>query len=460
MKQNKQIDEHVSQLLKAHEATPALSSFDAVLARLQRKRRKRFFWIFFTGLGLCGSIYMAYYQVTQDKNAFAEKTVALQQAAAVKEELATLPKAGTKKQPVKNPEAVQKNLPALSQPAGNDSPANDQKRSLKETILKTGKEKTKAQEPVPGNDHALQSLPSAPAAANTTFEKQPAVITVKEQPVNSTPVKNDPVNNDQNLQSTLADETIHLNPVTPVFLFDSKETEAFNPLPLQPLANDSLNRKNKRPYKLYLGISFNPQIANYFAHKNPGLSSSATKLYLQSKKDQAKFRFTYGFGLRFGLVYKDKWEFLAGFGYQQYNYYEKSPPFSTIGINTGNGYNYNTHDPSIPDKDGFKTTLNYSSYSLDAARIIRLRSLIKINAGAGLQFNRLFESNYNTNNARRNVLTPHIKAGLIYDIAKNIQLQLCPDLYCSASSILNKNSVIRQNSYGIGLEGLLLFKIR
>ena len=438
MKQNKQIDEHVSRLLKEHEARPALSSFDAVLARLQKKRRKRLLWIFFTGLGLSGSIFLAYYSVTAGKNISSEKTITVQ---------------------YDRPTTGQPDVIALQKTIAETHAVNDQQASLKETLSKTGGEKNKAQSSVPGNARTSQIIPS-PAALSATFEKQTAPVPGSEQLFNAIPEKNNPVNERQNIQNASADGIVYLNAVTPVFISASPEIDAYKPLALRPLLNDSLNKKGKRPYKLYLGISINPQIANYSVHKNPAFSSSAYNAYLRSKKEQAKFRFTYGFGLRFGLVYKDKWEFLAGFGYQQYNYYEKSPPFSTIGAIPLNTYPYNTNNPLIPGKDGFKTTLNYSSYNLDAAKIITFKSLIKIKAGAGLQVNRLFGTGFNTANASITVLTPHIKAGAIYDITKKLQLQLCPDLYYSAGSVLNKNNAVRQNSYGIGLEGSLLFKIR
>jgi hypothetical protein len=52
----------------------------------------------------------------------------------------------------------------------------------------------------------------------------------------------------------------------------------------------------------------------------------------------------------------------------------------------------------------------------------------------------------------------NFKLGYVEDLGKRLQLQICPNLFCTPNSMFKKYSILGQRSVGAGLEFLLLYK--
>jgi len=156
-------------------------------------------------------------------------------------------------------------------------------------------------------------------------------------------------------------------------------------------------------------------------------------------------------------------------------------PVSTSTIPSLSGIPSFKADQSLPgiSKDGsYKSIYKYWDYSLDVNRLFTANKVFKIKVGIGIKAQQLrywsnklvaitadgdgnyyYRGGYSPS-LNKWLTTIQVKAGLIEDLNKTVQLQLCPLVYYSLNSMYKRDYLIKQKNYGVGLECLLLFKIR
>jgi hypothetical protein len=59
-----------------------------------------------------------------------------------------------------------------------------------------------------------------------------------------------------------------------------------------------------------------------------------------------------------------------------------------------------------------------------------------------------------------NLYFANVKLGFIEDIGRKVQLQACPTLFCAINSAYGSDYFVSQRPYGLGLECLLVYRLK
>ncbi len=264
-------------------------------------------------------------------------------------------------------------------------------------------------------------------------------------------------------------------PAISIFLpYDSNLADIGTPLTL-PSALDSL------PYipekiNFYIGLDGDPQLSSFVYLKNDRQNavynngSDFSSHYLNSRKKNNSFTFTYGFGIKAGVILHNKYELFAGFGIQKYTqneqlYYDSA---STIPPTVPNNNTYTF----AADKEIYSNHFNYYRYSLEANRIFRSSGKIRYKLGLVMYANQLKPSGsiivtspnvsyYNNSGAMYSswLYTAGVRSGAIANAGKRFQFQLCPTFFYSPSSIFKNDYLIKQKPFGFSVECVVLFRL-
>ncbi|WP_317896556.1 hypothetical protein [Aurantibacillus circumpalustris] len=460
MEDNEHIHKHLKDSMNEFLVQPKLNSFDAIIEKLEKKRRRIFLIFFYPGalLFTLGTLFFL--------NDFdISKTSLLTQ---------------------KNTDNEIKNGPLSKNLNAKSLIKNKPESNLKPTPTISNKKIAKA----PTQSVLLENK-------NTSSEKSSSISQKDQEVVSASEVNNKLIHevaketSQENLSQVILDEK------TFVEADKLQAMSAYLPAIERPLIiqdklvednfvvtnNDTL--KKKKHLKILIGLAFNPQLGTYHfqTNKNSAIGELYSEAYLNNKKKQNSFKFNYAWGLKAGVLIKDKWEILLGFGLQRYNQEEKIEPLLPTGpVPTVSGPkqfdSFNLYSAAaVKTGETYLNKYNYLDFSLEASKIFDYKSILKIKLGTGFHLQHLaFRKSssmiiidspsqfYYTNGFNSSInnwqYTINLKAGVIEDLTKKIQVQLCPNFFYSPSSMFNDEYAIKQKSYGFGLEASLLFKIR
>jgi hypothetical protein len=443
MENNDHIDKHIKRSLEDLTVHPKYSSFDEVMHKLRKKKRRRFFFIILLPGLLILSGFATWSLVPAKAPIYTVKPSALKSN--------TETKAETKN---RKSDATQKNN-SIEQ-RGSDP---EQKRDVIE------KEKTN-----PLKSQSIKQVPNVnPYNINDqnsfTQNKDSAGIIQKSGPALSEVVKEDLL---------LIDSLIkieELKPVSVLLPYDQSSID-IKTLLQESGYNNSKKDDEKDIPKFFIGLAFEPQLSSYIYSKNRNWEGDKTyqEEYVKHKWSENEIRFNYAYGIKTGMTLKEKWELQGGIGYQRFKYYETPMPGSTIAYAGNFGSQPLKNDPSLRYDRTYFTAFRYIWCTAEAAKYFTFANFIKLKAGVGIRMNYLWSTttlytssqsaflNPNRSDARKWVTSVNFKLGYVEDLGKRMQLQVCPNLFCTPGSMLSNRNAIKQRNVGAGLECLLLYK--
>jgi|GEM_PF-3353165 len=481
MEDNEHIDKHLKNSLDGYMVPPRITSFDDILLKMKKKRRRRFLIFFFPGLlFLIGGMFLVTnnFSHTKDLKEHDLLTVSGDRSA----NNATF----TEKPPAPGSASINGTTPRQNQASSVDqSPPLDPDKpdTQKKYPVMSGHSAHKM--PGPGNVNARIPLEEKKQEQIRSQKQEQAISVVNAIPQ---PIKPDTLDVDfLESKQLLLPQREMLREIVLMPLWE----------PVVTGGRDST--KKQKPLRFAIGLAFNPQLGSYHLQKNKNTwyDETSQDMYLKTKKEQNKGTFDYAFGLKMGMIVRDKWEILLGLGFQKYTQLEKITTLVLTPSTAGSGPSPNgtsgtpqvsaflAADPTFgdfPAEPGrtYRNEFRYWDYSLEVNRFFTLKNGLRTKLGLGLHSQRRtqFLSNgsqvvvvgensgfyisdgyINAWQIARSLSVIHLKAGLIEDLNKTIQVQFCPTLQYSLNSMYAKNYLIRQKSIGLGLECLLLFKI-
>jgi len=481
MEENEHINKHLKHSLDNYLVQPRISSFDEILKKMQKKKRRRFVIFFLSGLLLltgATSFYLLSYQPPSQDIADLQKQEELKTAAEKPANLNKRPKNETQSQTEK-PEN-ENSLPPTSPLSGlnENKPLTLASNNPRTNKIRAVENKT--------NNFPVTTNPSIESSIEPLQGYTPSKNGKEETVPENSDIVSEP------LQSE------HLTSFSLLLPINEKETDVLNESvrEIPDLTQNDSSKKEKNISFLF-GVYITPQEGSYQYAKNAKgdlYNSDFSGLYLKNKKEQNEFRFFYGLGIKTGIVISNKWEILAGIGYQRFSQEEvikrlTPVPGSTTTPTTSSsvlpivnsGANFDAAAASnflkATSSEGvYKSIYQYWDYSLEINRLFSFTKTIRLKAGAGFHARQFRRSSYlpiistrspdiydyTSPNAsvRKWMGTISVKAGLIKDLGKSIQMHFSPVLFYSPNSMFVRNYVIKQRSYSAGLECSLLFKLR
>jgi hypothetical protein len=451
MEDNYNIDEQLRRLMQGLEVQPDIRSFDAVIRKMERKKKRRAFILFlWAGLAmlLFAPLVFSWLSAHQRRSpSFIHKSgreqassITIGSAAALRPGAAILsrPRAGVSVSVTATaPDAGMHTLTAPEMTNKSIPPASRQKALPSAATITVKAEDDTATDWEPTITTANNSIPSP---AESLSGKEPGEHYLYLPPTTAS------------LADTLPEREAVLQLPLPY------------PLPLLPKPKSS---------EFYFGLSLNPQLGSFLVFKNPGSSPTDTafsNFLNQARKQQYHLRLQYAFGIKAGRIYREKYELFAGFGFQRLQGWED---------NTNSGRTYTT-SPAIPNTQlsnqaalPQEQVYRYSYLSVEAARLYRHRSF-KFRLAAGFQFNYALYSMraiewrslkpvlvkyYMGGTVARWHGLAHLKFGITRQIGK-MQVQLNPGVYCALNSVFYKKYILNQYPYGFQLEAVMLFHLK
>lgn len=478
-------DEQLRNALRDFEAIPDSGSFDAILEKMNRKKKRRFFIIFFlTGLialsGIALPLMFKFYESAKSTASTATQAVPLAQQEASTHTtihpLITSPDAGTSQ--ALAPSTKMTSFFEIPNPEAKADPADSREPYARDASISSVSSPEKKsgthihQQRFAVTGHTSESAQKTHATAGS--HKEAGTL----QHTSSGNSQDKAITKQQAHTETIADVMYMTMRQTPMPVDSSRQDVSAS---LVEAAYPALfiAPEKKNNFSFYLGVQASPQLTRFAFSKNPHRDPvyNTTGIdfpgfYLNTKKDQRNFNFSLPFGVKAGVQINKKYEVLAGFGIQNFSEKEKlyavSPttvtPTNTSGMIYNAGPSY-----SIPNENRFR----YLYYSLEANRLFQLSKAIGFKLGLGLSGNQLLNSNYvfavspntygQTLRGRENLspwlLTTKVKAGLIFNANRRFQLHISPGFFYAPTSVFQKAYVIRQKPYGVDVECLLLFRL-
>jgi len=462
MNTNYNIDDHLQNAMDNFEIQPRITSFDAVMKKLEKKRRRRFFMLFFFGacVGLLGFLVILNVPSRKVLTRDSEKHLPAKKIIVSKKEI-------TEKQKI------------LKKPATNEHVAsfqknNKTKQDKSDIAANSQKKPVRKNNPIPvavtplKNVMTVQSFQSLNSQAQT--DKNGSLVS-------------DSLNSKETPFVFLDQKLLSLPQVDSVYELTFPAAITF---PIEFAQKPDSLPKNKKRFKFMIGLNVNPQLSSYqfsenkhrdAIYDNNTTGGTFSKLYIENRKKQNSFKLNYAFGIKFGCSVDDKWELWLAAGIQRYTYSERLYALALKLSNTlvgPSGINFNAAPPSSYYENGFKSSFTYVSYCLDFNKIIKPNPFLKLKFGLGLKANNLLMANYiyvkspdvyySNNYTGRDYLslwmyTTNLNLGVIKDLSKRLQFRLSPGVFYSPSSMFSKNYVIKQKSFGLEVECLLVLKL-
>lgn len=447
------IDKHLKQSLEDYSVQPRITSFDAVLKKLEKRKKRRFLiWFLFPGIAILGGMLSLGSFHLFHPNNYPEQATRTSESTFI-------PLKTKASSPKKNTLPNKTNTQAISE-AIRSHRAPKKETTLVSSANKTKKQKREISVHLPMSTKNKMDSVVPPARV---LLKQPALFADADTLSELLPERLEP------MQLSLIAEVSDPDPILsgPELVLD--------------VANDSvISIKPKRKMKFLLGLDYTPQGSSYHYAKNRGYDDDGAQafpeLYRKNKKSQAGFDYNHSFGIKAGLLIKEKWELLFGFGYQRYAY--KEIPYQLGGTgNTQSLGSGNVGTAALSNAntvtDFHENKFSYFYYSCDASTYFKTKRFMKVKAGAGLQINQLHAVNtlfvaepnkYSVANkehapASKWMCNINVTMGFIQDLGNRAQFHLCPGFFYSPNSMFNHEYVIKQKAFGFNLECLLLFKL-
>ncbi len=456
MEEFEHMDQHLKRSLDGLSFQPKITSFDAVLKKLEkRKRRRFFFWWLIPGILVTGGV-LAYLGLTTSDEPlhtdFVPKAAALQHA---------------------------------------ETKVHSRTTNASETTLKTDGNKFTAQK---------QNITASPQATVVKNSRKNAVQLTNQ---NGQTKHSSPINLSSSVSSSTADflpelenagtkdngtSSEYLQSVSLLLPLEEKELEPgqISENGAAPGNQDSLARekRNKR-IQIVWGLHLDPQAGSNLFSSNANLdyNKALADNYSEQRWKNNSLKFNYHLGIKVGMILRNKWELLAGFGFQKFTNSEKVTalnPIPTFVNNYNQGLaaanNSGKKENIVPAIYGktYTNSFNYLSYKLEASKYVSWRKFTKMKVGFGLQLNQLLwantivvdQNNYYSyySHTRGGPLKKwtsvlDLKLGFIHDLNSRTQFQFCPAIFCAPNSMFAKNYVVKQRPFGLSLECMLLFKL-
>ena len=475
-------DEQLRNALRDFEEIPDDGSFDAILEKMTRKKRRRFFIIiFWTGLiALSGIALPLLFKFHDRESISAAHNTNAGALTPAQHEADTLPRAvGTvsgesiDRLPVSS--AVKTGFPETTTPERQAGPA--------------GSYHAQSDIPEVTSSSTVQHFPSKklPVQGDKQYGAAAATDTGLYQEQTSVPASSS-LSSAGSHSRFASDYAASAPPVYEVMYMkvihiplpeDSNRQDISASLCEVSYPARFIAPEKKHSYSFYLGAQASPQLNGFAFSKNPNRDGhyNTTEIdfsdfYLHTKRQQRNFNFSLPFGVKAGVQINGKYEILAGFGMQSFREKEKlyalSPTTITPTVNPSTAY-HSGADLSIPHTNNFR----YLYYSLEANRLFQTGKAMGFKLGLGLYGNRSVKSGYVYVNSANNygstftgpenlsswLLTAKVKAGVIFNANRRLQLHISPGVFYSPTSVFNKTYVIRQKPYGVDIECLLLFRL-
>lgn len=455
MEEFEHMDHHLKESLDGLSLQPKITSFDAVLKKMAAKKRRRIlFWWLIPGILITGGVLAYLGFESNHKSQYSDlvpKTPALQGAETKSHTSnAYAPDARLKMSKSKFNAQKQKVTPP-PQTLVAKSPHKNQIRFAKQTS------QTK---------NSLQINPSS-GVSETSADF-------------SSELKNVGVND-----SSVSFE--YLLPLDLVLPLEEKDLESgqISENSIASVDPDSLTKEKKsKRIQFIWGPHLDPQAgSNLFAvNTNSDYDKTLAKTYSEQRWKNNTVNFNYHLGLKMGLILRDKWEFLAGLGFQKFTNSEKITSLLPV-LSFANNYNQavpastsKRKESVVPASYGqtYNNSFNYLSYKLEASKYVSWRRFTKMKIGCGLQLNQLLWANtviVGENNdysyyrhtrsgaLRKWTSILDFKLGFIHDLNSRTQFQFCPAVFCAPNSMFVKSYLVKQRPFGFSLECLLLFKL-
>lgn len=479
MDENEHIDAHLRASLIGFRVQPRGSSFDDVLYKIRKKKRRRLlFWLLPAGAGcLTGLILL------MNSSIFHPPAAGYSQQAGRPKEQDSRNVSAPSLLP-----AEQTNGPLLS---GNPEDPETQRKAPA----------SRANSPVAGSSLAKSSVPQrgespnapTPSGSEINPSLSPEAVLLNPRPAASLAAGQPTEDRDDtpHREKTGAQEPLHtdiLMPVTMQLPVPERLAEPRMSLteisgPFRP--DTASPSAPARRIRVLGGLNFNPQLSSYHLSAAPqrnqvyeeNTGTPFSERYLSDKRAHNRFSYNYSGGLKLGLVLDEKWEFMVGFGYQQYKepvQMRRLVDSSTVTNFLPLAPNYDNTSLGSGKKGALRNTFRHLYYSAEAATYFTWNRFTRIKAGLGLQVNQVIRSDYYA------VLAPNhydyrighhaaplsrlnyalnIRAGVIHDLSKRLQLQLSPSLFYTLNSMYRRDYIHAQRPYGLSLECLLLFRL-
>lgn len=473
-------DEQLKKLLGAFEATPDSGSFDAILEKMEKKKKRRAFIIFFwTGLialpVIALPLLFSLYGTPSTP-----APVSMHNSSSVQAETG----AASDSDVTSNPSTQQMAQPQIagSLETGTQGKRAQSGNSYSATIITTPVLFGKATHNQERTQQQPKHYASASANPENAHQQEAGAASVQKygaaKPVTAETGSQE-ASDEQITYSTPAPEVMYMSPIAVSWAADPDQAE-MSAILKQPDPTPALiTPETKSGLSFYAGLQASPSFNSFVFSKNPNRDEAYTipganfpDLYLASKKDQRQLRFTLSYGIKAGVRIRDTYEVLAGFGYRSFT--EKESPYaiptSTLSTNTHTALAY-----AIPlSSAGTVTkTFHYTSYSVEVNRLFRSKRILAFKSGLGVYGNHLARSAYpfvteapasNPVYSDTKLLSPwllsfKLKAGLVVNANRRFQLHISPGVCYSPGSVYRKDYVIRQKPWGIDVECLLLFKL-
>lgn len=503
MEKNYNIDDHLRHSLRDFSDQPAKSSFQAMMEKLEQKRKRRKALILlYSGIGTLAAVVLAIclvnvFATSKQINPTAEiKTsvskneakspLTINETKELSEEVEKRKEIFETKKPV-----GLSNLPVTTSVSNSEN-----EKSQNKTTVNTIKAKK------PENNNITASMQNAPSVALTetlvlkqSENKPPTKMAIaenrttqEESATAETNSGNQTSDNKTETESKINDEPVHQLSSVAYALPGSSLDTGLMPTPLNPLALDyapGLMRNNKR-FRFLLAINLNPQYSRYLLSENKrsgavyksGSGKSISESYLESKREMNTPKFTYAYGLKAGINIQDQWEVWLGLGFQKVRFNETLYQMAFTNTTTISGGVAPPFQSTSADPVGtVKISYRYSYYSLEIKRIAHISPFLKLNYGAGVWFERMSSVHvssrsssgtsgyfYDTSQEGLSSMASSgcrldVKGGVIYDFGDRWQFRLNPGIFYSPTSVFNRSYVIKQKMYGLELEALLVFKL-
>lgn len=484
-------DEQLRNALRDFEAIPDGGSFDAILEKMNKKKKRRLFIIFFwTGLialsGIAVPLLFNFYERSKPSALIIAKT---QAAASVQNEAGTdnmqashtasdLHTTQESSSSIHKASSSEASTPeAGADPAGSTqinsgastvslSSFNTKHVQEKKRFKQADKQDMKATDRDPELHHKtnadISSIQENSATHNTSSKSKP-----------------DKTSSEALASTPIAYEAMYMPVIQIPLTMDSTRPAMSVSLKKASYPALFMAPEKKNTLSFYLGAQASPQLNAFAFSKNPnrdhGYNASEIDFpdfYLNTKKDQRNVYFSLPFGVKAGVQINQKYEVFAGFGIQSFREKEKlytvSPTTITPTVDPAIPYAAGPNS-ALPDKNHFR----YLYYSLEANRLFQTGKAIGFKLGLGVHGNQLINSSYVFVNSPNNygstfsgpeklspwLLTTKVKAGVIFNANRRFQLHISPGFFYSPTSIFKKDYVIRQKPYGVDVECLLLFRL-
>lgn len=476
MEDNYNIDEQLKRLMEGLEAQPDIRSFDAVIRKLEKKKKRRGLIVFLlAGVAvLSGSLAFLF--------------IANSSAGSVQPISASVPALSN------TASASAKQARANASPSPGAA-ALRQEKTAGQTIAErtiqpvTSEAETKKPEgrkessSLPYGETAPGMTTSAKGTPEPGLAGKPAGADATAQ----TPVPDVPA---PAIKKGVAVTGLDSAIATPVLLSMIPTVLSADTVPsLRAAAVDPPLQQpgTKKKINLYLGMDLVPQYSSYVFFKNkkrnPEYEQNGplfSELYLKGRWKQEKPRANYAFGIKLNLVVDDVYDLSFGFGLQSYKYAEKLYNYTSSQGNTGvSNIGYGKPDPLVPitnQDNGFANRFSYLYYSLEAGRKLTLTRWSKCYPALGLRVEQLRYAEYTfaqsedvyyysiartgeSGSLAQAIYTARFKMGFVQDLGRRFRLKLSPAVFYSMSSMFKRDYVIKQKPYGAEVEVSLLFRL-